>query len=695
MIKEKILDVLKNSEPMSKEQIAKLFEIKNKEKKSFYKLIEELQEEGEIFLDKQSSKYFVIDGENFVTGKIQGNERGFGFLLQEDGDIFISADHMNSAMNGDTVVGKLLDKSSGNSDEGEVIAIIERKNEKIVGTLQDQRNFGFVVPDESKIAYDIFIPKKFMKNAKNGQKVLVKIDKWPKKDKKPEGQILEILGFPGEKGVEILSVAATYNLPMSFTKKTISEAKKIPQEVTKKMLEHRADLRDLKTFTIDGADSKDFDDAVSIEILENGNFYLGVHIADVSHYVKEKDELDKEAYKRGNSVYLVDKVIPMLPKELSNGICSLNEGVDRLTLSVFMEVNKNGSVVNNSIVESVINSHRRLIYDNVSDFIENKAKDKSIEGLEEELTNMAELAEILSKKRQARGSIDFDFPEAKIIVDESGHPVNILKEERRVANRLIEEFMILCNEVVSEQHFWMEVPFLYRIHEEPEEERINSLNKTIRHLGYKLNTQNMNSRDVQSLIDEVKGKEEELFVSTLVLRSLRKAKYSAEQDIHFGLASKYYSHFTSPIRRYADLTIHRIIKDIIHSKLNDRKVDYLESELPNIADHVSKTEKLAQEAERTVESIKMAEYMKDRIGEEYEGIISSITSFGIFVQLENTIEGLIGYNSMDDYFEFNEDEYTAVGRDTNKIYHMGDRVNIRVVNTNVTKGTIDFEFVGD
>ena len=695
MIKNKILEVLKSHKPMTKEQILKQFEVSKIEKASFFKMLDELEKEEEIFFNKDSEKYYVIDGEIYTSGKIQGNERGFGFLLQEEADVFITKDRMNGALHGDRVIAKILEESKGNSKEGEIISIIERRDDSLVGTFQNQKSFGFVVPDESKISYDIFIPKKFMSGAKNGQKVLVKIDKWPKNDKKPEGKIVEVLGYPGDKGVDILSVAATYNLPMNFNKEVIEKAKSIPQEVDKSMIKGRVDLRNLTTFTIDGPDSKDFDDAVSMEILENGNYYLGVHIADVAHYVKQRDELDKEAYKRGNSVYLVDKVIPMLPKELSNGICSLNEGVDRLTLSVMMEINKKGKVLRHNIVESVINSDRRLIYDNVSDFIEKNEIHSSVKGLEKELTAMNEVAKLLAEKRKNRGSIDFDFPEAKIIVDSSGHPVDILKEERRIANKIIEEFMILCNEVVSEQFYWLEIPFLYRIHEEPEEERLNSLNKTIRHLGYKLNTQNLSSRDVQELIEEVHGKEEELFVSTLVLRSMRKAKYDSEQNIHFGLASSYYSHFTSPIRRYADLSIHRIIKDFLKGDLNERVVSNLEENLPQVAEHISATEKSAQEAERMVESIKMAEYMLDRIGQEYEGIISSITNFGIFVQLENTIEGLIGYSTMSDYFEFNEEEYTAVGRDTNKIYHMGDKVRIEVTNANVTKGTIDFRFIGD
>lgn len=693
MIKEKIFEIIKDSRPMTKEQLVKKFGIKNKEKADFNKLLKELIKDGLLYFDGR--KYIVIDGKKYKRGIVQGNEKGFGFLLQEDEDIFIPKDNMNSALNGDEVVVEMLDYRNGDSAEAKIIGIVKRANEKVVGTFQDKRSFGFVVADDNKFAYDIFISKKDMLGARDGQKVLVQIEKWPQRGKKPEGKIIEVFGYGHEKGVDILSIAASLELPMKFNKKTLDLAKKIPIAVKEKDLKGREDFRELLTFTIDGRDSKDFDDAVSIETLENGNLRLGVHIADVGHYVRENDEIDKEAYNRGNSVYLIDEVIPMLPEELSNGICSLNEGVDRLVLSVLMEVDEKGKVVDSKITEGVIRSGRRLIYDDVSDFLEDGRVDKSLEGLESELKSMDKLARILRKKRMERGSIDFDFPEAQIIVDENGRPTEIKREERRIANKLIEEFMLLCNETVAEQYFWMEVPFLYRIHEEPDEEKIVSLNAVLRHLGYKLNTQNLDSKSVQELIEEVKEKEEGVFVSTLVLRSLKKARYSEINDIHFGLAAKYYSHFTAPIRRYSDLVIHRVIKSIIHNKLSESKMDYLESILPEVAKHVSDTERRAQEAERMVESVKMAEYMEDKIGEEYSAFISSITSFGIFAQLENTIEGLISYQSMSDYFEFNEDDYSAVGRDSKKVYRIGDKLKIKVVNTNVTRGTIDFEIVGD
>ncbi|MGO1580268.1 MAG: ribonuclease R [Peptoniphilaceae bacterium] len=693
MIKEKIFEVIKDKAPMTSDKIANLFQISPKERKDFYRLLQKLEKDGLLVFHEQ--KYFPIDKKRYRVGIVQGNERGFGFLIQENDDIFIAESQMNTAMNGDEVLVKVYENSKGNKIEGKVLKVIKRANSKIVGTFQDKKTFGFVVSDDSKIAFDVFVPKQGFLNAKDGQKVIVKVEKWPEKDKKPEGKIIQVLGYSDEKGVDILSVVATLDIPMEFSKATLQRANEVSNKVTKKDLIGRLDLRDKTTFTIDGADSKDFDDAISIEKLENGNLLLGVHIADVSHYVKEADEIDKEAYKRGNSVYLIDKVIPMLPEKLSNGICSLNEGVDRLCLSVIMEINKSGKVVKNQVANTVINSSRRLVYDNVSDLIEKGEIHESVKGLEDDLLLMNDLALQLKKIRMNRGSIDFDFPETKIEVDENGRPINVEKTERRSANKLIEEFMILANETIAEQYFWMEIPFLYRIHEEPEEERIQSLNKVLRHLGYKLNTQNLTSKAVQDLISEVKGKDEEFFVSSLVLRSLSKARYSDINDIHFGLASKYYSHFTSPIRRYSDLTIHRVIKDVLANNLTKGRINYLEGVLPEIAKQTSRTERIAQDAERKVESMKMAEYMQDKIGEEYDGIISSIMNFGIFVQLKNTIEGLISYNSMSDYYEYDEEQHIAIGRDSKKTYRIGDKVRIKVSNANTIRGTIDFDLVGD
>lgn len=693
MIKEKILEVLKDNNPISKDKLVRLFSIDKGDKKDFIKVIEKLVKENKIILI--NNLYFVEDGEKYICGEIQSTNKGYGFLRADDGDIFISKKDLQGAFNKDIVFVQIKDETNGASREGKVLKVLKRFTDEFVGTYYNQGlKYGFVELDIAKANYDIYIPKKYKFGAKNGQKVVVKIDKWAYKDKNPEGRIIEILGYGTEKGVSVLSVAKSLNIPIEFPKSVLREAKNIPLEVLDKDISSRVDLRDEMIFTIDGEDSKDFDDAVSIKKLGE-NFELSVHIADVSHYVKKDSQLDIEAYKRGNSVYLIDKVIPMLPESLSNGICSLNPKVDRLTLSVKMVVNNKGKVIEHNIFESVINSKRRLIYDDVSDFLEHGEKTKDIDGIEEDLKMMEELANILMKKRYDRGSIEFDFPESKIELDENGHPINFEKAERRIANKIIEEFMILCNETVSEEYFWREIPFVYRVHEEPEVERISSLNKMIRPFNLKLNTQNFNSKSIQKLIEEVKGKEVEKLVSTLVLRSLSKAEYRSENELHFGLASKNYSHFTSPIRRYADLVIHRIIKKVLSNDFNNEDINYYERELQDITKHISTTERIAQEGERQIEDIKASEYMSDRIGEEYDGTIFSITSFGMFIGLDNTIEGLVSYNSMDEYCEFIEDELIAIARESNKVYKIGDKVRIKVVNTNITRGEIDFELIGD
>lgn len=534
---------------------------------------------------------------------------------------------------------------------------------------------------------------------KNNQKVFVKITKYPEGDKKPEGEIVEVLGYPGDKGIDVLAIALNHGIRMDFPGGVINEAKNIPDEILEGDLKNRKDLRDDLIFTIDGADAKDLDDAISIDINDKGNYLLGVHIADVTNYVKEGSPLDVEAEKRGTSVYLLDRVIPMLPKELSNGICSLHPNVDRLTLSVIMEIDKNGKVVSNEIVESVINSKARLVYDDVSDYLENddnKAKETLGRDVTDSLDKMVELMEILHEKRHEKGAIDFNFVEGKIDLDEDGRVLDIYKDERRIGNRLIEEFMLITNETVSENYFWQEIPFLYRIHEHPDEEKLNTFLYFIRGLGYSIKaTQNeIHPRELQGLIEDVSGKKEEAVVSRMMLRSLKKAKYSKENDIHFGLSSKYYSHFTSPIRRYPDLQIHRIIKENINGKLNPQRLDHYDSILPEVAENSSYTERVAEEAERDVEKVKKAEYMERFIGERFEGIISGITSFGIFVELENTVEGLVNYNTMeDDYYNYDESRIVAVGERTKKEYNLGDRVYVEVVHADKEKGVIDFVLV--
>lgn len=697
MIKEKILEIIRNSKPRSKDELTKLFKIKNKEKKQFLKIVEELQSEGLIFEDSRK-KYRVVDNDKFFYGKLQTNAKGFGFLITEnlDEDIYISKNNLNFALNGDEVIVRRYKDSSGDRPEGKVLAIVKRVNTKFVGVFQEKRDFGFVITDESKMAMDIYIPKKKINGARNGQKVVVKIEKWPEENKKPEGRIVEILGYPDDPHVDIMSVAASLELPMEFNKAAISEAKSLPQEVSADEIKGRRDFRDLTIFTIDGADSKDFDDAISLEISKNGNYILGVHIADVAHYVQEFGAIDEEAFKRGNSVYLLNKVIPMIPFELSNGICSLNEGVDRLTLSVIAEINKSGDVVKYEICESVINSNKRLVYENVSDYLEKNIVHESIVGLEKILDNMYELSQILQKKREEGGAIDFDIPEVVIEVDENGWPQNIHKRDRRSANKLIEDFMLMANVCVAKEYFFKHIPFLYRIHERPKEDKISELNAYLRPLGYMINFDGkVEPRDVQKVLEKAKGTKEEMFISTMTLRSMTKARYSEINDIHFGLAFDYYSHFTSPIRRYADLTIHRIIKRHLKGTLSKGIIKNLKLVLPEIAEQVSRTEKIAQDAERQVEDIKMAEYMSERIGERYVGRVSSITSFGIFVELDNLIEGLVSYRSMDGYYEFDVDNYKAIDYETKDEFHIGDQVRIEVINVDLNMGNIDFKLVGD
>lgn len=701
-IRELIIEFMeeKSYKPMLKEELAVQFNLERKDLENFYKILEGLEKEG-VVIKAKNHKYGLIDNDYLVAGILEGHERGFGFVIPNDKarkDIFIPAENMNGAMHGDRVIANIIRRQEiDRREEGEIIRVLERNNKTIVGTFEDNRNFGFVVPDDHKIGYDVFIPKAHTKGAKTNQKVVVEITTWPEPRRNPEGRVIEVLGYLDEKGTDILSIIRQFNLPEEFPNKVQEIAKNIEQEVDLEEIKGRVDLRHLNTFTIDGADAKDIDDAVSIEIKENGNYYLGVHIADVSHYVREKSVLDKEALERGNSVYLIDRVIPMLPKELSNGICSLNPNVDRLTLSVFMEIDKKGKVVDHEIVEGVINSKQRLIYDDVSDFLENddeEAKEK-LSKVADDLKLMEELCYILYEKRERRGSIDFDFPEAKIILDEKGIPVEIRKEDRRIANRLIEEFMLVCNETVAERFFWAQIPFLYRTHEEPSDEKMATFVKLIHNFGYSLKgQQEVHPKELQLLTKEIKGKKEETLISTLMLRSLKKAIYSSEPGIHFGLAAQYYSHFTAPIRRYPDLVIHRIIKAYLNGKINNQMQESLESRLPEIADHTSMTEKRAEEAEREVEDMKKAQYMTRHIGEEFEGIISSLTSFGIFVQLENTIEGLVHFNNMlDDYYYFDEEKYYIIGERTNKIYRLGDIVRIRVTDADVIRRNIDFELL--
>ena len=701
-IKNNIVDFMEEKlyRPMTREELAKSFEIDRDEAKVFYDILDTMEKEGTI-VKTRNQRYGLPHKMNLIIGILEGNEKGYGFLIPEDKekeDIFIPAEDMNGALHGDKVIVRITKKSNNDRrDEGEILRILDRANKYIVGTFENNISFGFVLPDDSRISMDIFVPKSDINGAKTNQKVVVEITKWPDKRRNPEGKIVEILGYIDEKGTDILSVIKQYQLPLEFPNKVLDQAERIEEVVSEEEIAKRVDLRELTTFTIDGADAKDFDDAVSIERLENRNFKLGVHIADVSHYIKENSSMDKEALKRGNSVYLVDRVIPMLPEKLSNGICSLKPGEPRLTLSIFMEIDNNGKVLEHEIVESVIESKERLIYDDVSDLLEKDDENLKVKysHIYEELKLMEELCHILTEKRNNRGSLDFDFPEAQIILDDNGIPIDIRKEDRRIANRIIEEFMLVSNETIAEYMYWAQVPFIYRIHEDPDSEKIAGFNKFVHNFGYSLKGfQDIHPKELQNLMNNIKGKKEENLINTLLLRSLKKAIYSSEVNGHFGLAAKYYCHFTAPIRRYADLEIHRIIKSYINGKLYPDKIEKLERILPEIAEQASVMERKAEEAERAVDDIKKAQYMKDRIGEVYEGLVSSLTHFGMFVQLDNTIEGLVHFSNMvNDYYYYDEEKYYIIGELTKKQYRIGDTVKIKVIGVDILKGNIDFILV--
>ena len=578
--------------------------------------------------------------------------------------------------------------------------IFELEKNTIVGTYQKSRNFGFVVPDDKKLGTDIYIAKKDAMKAKNNQKVVVEITKLPKADKSAEGKIIEIIGYIDQAGVDMLSLVKEYDLPYEFPEPVIKEAKKISQEIDEKDIVNRKDLRDEEIFTIDGEDAKDLDDAVNVKKLPNGNYILGVHIADVSHYVKEGSFLDKEAIARGTSVYMLDRVIPMLPVELSNGICSLNVGKDRFAISCIMEIDKNGQVVSSDIFKSVINVTERMSYTNVQKILDNSDKEVVARYSKyiEHFKLMEELAHILKKRREKAGSLNLDIPETKVILDERGIAVDITKYELKFANEIIEQFMLTANETVAEKFFWLEAPFIYRVHEAPDMEKVSELNKFLFNLGYrvKCKKEEVHPTAFAEVLNEVKGKPEERVVSTLVLRTLKVARYESENKGHFGIASKYYCHFTSPIRRYPDLFIHRIISRYLKQgyNLDDEEIAKYSSQATKYAEESSEREKIAQKVERESVDIKMAEYMESHIGEEYDGIISSITSFGVFVELENTVEGMIRFDKLgDEYFIYDEDHKTLLGEKTKTMYHIGDKLRIRVIRADKNSRQIDFERV--
>lgn len=783
--KQIILDFMNNEKyvPMKAKEIAFILGVPKTKYNEFHDVLNQLENEYKIECTKKG-KYLLVDAKKYVTGILRLNQKGFGFVKLENLDvenvdkkngeeeIFIAKENINNALNEDTVLVEIIrddnytqtskyndsklfynNSKSFNKDnviknnysdilknhqEGKIVKIIKHQKDTIVGTFQNSRNFGFVVPDDKKFGTDIFISKNNFGKAKNNQKVVVKITKFAEKGKKAEGKVIEILGHRDEAGIDMLSLVREYNLPYEFPEPVINEAKKLDINITENELKNRLDLRNKEIFTIDGEDAKDLDDAIFVEKNEDGNYVLGVHIADVSHYVKENSNLDNEAIIRGTSVYMMDRVIPMLPKELSNGICSLNAGEDRFALSVIMEINDKGQVISSDIRKSIIKVTKRMSYNGVYKILqyldvveENGSKDDNVnvenentiirnenlanfKKIEDNNQNfdeikqyepyfnhfklMAELATILKNKRTKDGSLDLDVPESKIILDENGIAVDVKKYEITFANEIIEQFMLIANETIAEKFYWLEAPFIYRVHPVPDIDKINELNKFLWNLGYKIkgNKDNIHPKAFAEVLEQVKGKPEERVVSNLILRTLKIAQYESENQGHFGIASKYYCHFTSPIRRYPDLFIHRIISKYIEKNYNlsNEELDKYSQQATKYAKSSSEREKVAQKVERDSVDIKKAEFMQSKIGEEYVGIISNITSFGVFVELKNTVEGLIRFENLgDEYFVYDEEHKTLVGEVSKDTFKIGESMRIRVIEANKELRRVSFERV--
>jgi ribonuclease R len=686
--------------PMDIQELVSVFDINPDEYKSFKKVLKSMEKEGVIVRTKKD-KFGVPERLGLITGKLEVHQKGFGFLLPDtegEKDVFIPSSSMKGAMNGDRVLVQITREDlNGKKREGEVQEVLERANNKVIGVYEDSRNFGFVVPEDTRLNQDIFVSKKDRNGAQDGDVVICEIVKWGDKRRSPEGIVKEVLGKKGDKGLDILTIIKKYGLPEEFPEKVLSYAENIEEKIEDKEYARRKDLRNLRMVTIDGEDAKDLDDAVSIERLDNGKFRLGVHIADVTHYVREKNPLDKEALKRGTSVYLIDRVIPMLPRKLSNGICSLNPKVDRLALSCFMVIDKSGKVIQHEIEETVIKTSERMTYTDVTKILENNDEDliKRYDYLVDDFKAMEELCIILREKRMKRGAIDFNFEESKIILNDLGKPIDIKPYDRAIANRIIEEFMLVCNETIAEHMFWTNLPFVYRIHEEPDEEKLEKFKEFVYNLGYVVRWgQEAHPRALQDILEKVKGKKEETVVSTLLLRSMMQAKYSPECVGHFGLAAKYYCHFTSPIRRYPDLQIHRIIKEQLNGKIDEKRAGRLTNIVEIASKQSSEMERLAQEAEREVDDLKKAEYMQERIGEEFSAIISSVTSFGLFAELPNTIEGLIHITALDDdYYIYDEAHLCLIGERTKKIYRLGDEVKVKCTRVDIDNREVYFDLV--
>ncbi|MFC1567003.1 ribonuclease R [bacterium] len=679
------------------DEFAKGLNVKAKDLSSLKKCLDGLEADGHIIKIKNAG-YAIPQWFGMFRGRMHVTSKGVGFLVSDDSavsDIFLPKSELKGAMNGDIVLVRVLENpTAAKKAKGTVLKIVKRKYSQIVGTFTKNERFGFVIPDDRKMGQDVFVSRSNSINAENNDKVVVEIIKWATDKKNIEGKIVEVLGQKDAYGVDVLSIIRKFDIREDFSKQVLNEASGISTSISKKEIKGRVDLRDEIVITIDGPDAKDLDDAISIAKLENGNFKLGVHIADVSHYVQEGSYLDVEAMERGTSTYLLNNVVPMLPEVLSNGICSLNPQVDRLTLSCIMEVDSAGKVVNYEICNSVINSNARMIYSDVSDILEeinNDTKEKYLH-LYDTFKLMQELASLLRKKREKRGAIDFDFSEYKVELDEMGKPIDIVYEERRTANRIIEEFMLLANETVAEHMFWLKMPCVYRVHETPTEDKIEKFNNFLRNMGHRVKgaLNKVHPKALQDVLVRVEPTTLDI-VSKLMLRSLKQAHYSSQNGKHFGLAADYYTHFTSPIRRYPDLIVHRIVKETLAGSMDHRRIGDLQSIVEKVAEKASELERNSEKAERDLKDLKMTEYMADKVGETFLGVISSVLPFGIFVELKNSVEGLIKVENLgSDYFVFDEEHLRFVGERSKKVYKLGDKIKVLVSGVNVGFREIDF-----
>ncbi|MDY2813124.1 MAG: ribonuclease R [Dorea sp.] len=687
--------------PMKFKEIAMLLQVSKEQRDDLRKILEELEEEGKIFLSKRG-KYCKGEAKR-LTGIYRASLKGFGFVVieGENSDIFVEEKDTAGAFDGDKVEVIITKEPQGRSREGKIVRIVERGILRVVGLYQMRpgKNYGFVIPDNQKILQDIFVPVEKSKGAIDGHKVVVELTSYGETGKKPEGKVVEIIGHVHDPGTDIMSIVKAYDLPVEFSEKILNQAVRVAKEVSEADMAGRKDLRNWQMVTIDGEDARDLDDAVSVT-QDGENYILGVHIADVTNYVQENSALDREAKERGTSVYLVDRVIPMLPHKLSNGICSLNEGEDRLALSCIMTVDPSGHVIDHEIAETVIHVDRRMTYTSVKKILENQDV-QEIEKYKELVPmflRMQELSGIIRERRRKRGSIDFDFPETKMILDKKGKPVEIRPYDRNVATKIIEDFMLLANETVAEEYYWRELPFVYRTHEAPDDEKIRTLATFINNFGYSMHVgvNEIRPKEIQKLLAKVENTSEEALISRLALRSMKQARYTPENTGHFGLAANYYTHFTSPIRRYPDLQIHRIIKDNLRGRMNQEKIEHYQSILPDVTKHSSEMERRAEEAERETVKLKKVEYMQEHIDEVFEGVISSITKWGMYVELPNTVEGLVHVvNMMDDHYEYDAEHYRMIGMRTHKTYKLGQKILVRVLDADRLMRTIDFEIADE